>query len=49
MKENAGGDTWERIPSTSIQLSKGGMLMIVQSHEMHEKIAELLNLYRQYK
>ncbi|MBI3268642.1 MAG: hypothetical protein HYZ53_06445 [Planctomycetes bacterium] len=48
IKKNVGGDTWDRVPGTSISISNG-VLMVVQSRKVQREVAELVINLRAFK
>jgi hypothetical protein len=49
VKQNTGGDTWDRIEGCSVSLAANGMLLVVQNRDTHKEIDRLINLLRLYK
>lgn len=49
IKQNCGGDTWERVEGASVAMAAGGVLLVTQSQAVHKEIAKLINLLRMYK
>lgn len=48
IKKTVGGDTWERVPGTSVAITNG-VLMVVQSRKIQREIAEMVMRLRQFK
>ena len=45
IRQNIGGRTWEEVPGTSIEM-RGGLLIVVQSREVHREIMIFLSQLR---